>query len=179
MGAFVARRPPALRAAVGMVVALSGIVVVVAARTHPPGLAGAAVFAYGGFFAARHFAGVPALVVASGQQIGAAVVLVPLSAVLWAGGVRGDEPIDGHGVMNLLLLGVLGSGLAYLLFYWLIDREGPVATANVNLLVPLSGVGWSAVFLDEPLTPVTGLGVLVTIAGLALILTPQRRPEIP
>ena len=82
------------------------------------GLAGAAVFAYGGFVAAARFPDAAPLSVAAGQQLAACVVLLPVATLVPPSG-RVATAVLG----DLALLGVLGSGLACLLFYWLIGRE--------------------------------------------------------
>jgi drug/metabolite transporter (DMT)-like permease len=170
------RRRPARRQQVGLVVAMCGVVFVTAERgmrlSGPAaiagvlaGLAGAGVFAYGGFFAADRFPGVPALSVAAGQQLAAGAILTPaILAVPPAG------PLTARVVADVAVLGLLGSGAAYLLFYWLIGREGPVWTANVNLLVPCFGVLWGRVALGERVPPLSLIGMAVTVAGLMLIL---------
>ncbi|MBE3015047.1 DMT family transporter [Microbispora sp. NEAU-D428] len=130
-------------------------------------LLGAFVFAYGGSYAGRGFAGVPPLVVAAGQQLGAAAVLAPLLVLSPPPG-----PFTVRVAADVVGLGVLGSGLAYLLFYWLIDHEGPVRTASVNLLVPVFGVLWGFLLLGEPLSPVTMVGIGVIVIGLRWVLHP-------
>jgi drug/metabolite transporter (DMT)-like permease len=67
------------------------------------------------------------------------VLLLPLVAVFPPPG-----PVTLPVAAGVAGLGILGSGVAYLLFYRLIDRLGPARTATVNLLVPISGVlgGW-------------------------------------
>jgi drug/metabolite transporter (DMT)-like permease len=170
------RRWPVRGQQLGLVVATGGVVFVMAERglrlSGPgavagvlAGLAGAAVFAYGGFFAADRFPGVPPLSVAAGQQLAAGAILTP--AVL---AVPPAGPLTPSVLIDVAVLGLLGSGAAYLLFYWLIDREGPLWTANVNLLVPCFGVLWGWVLVGEPVPPLSLLGMVVTVAGLTLIL---------
>ncbi|MEU8380631.1 DMT family transporter [Streptosporangium sp. NPDC048865] len=129
------------------------------------GLAGAAVFAYGASYAARHFRDTPPLVVATGQQLGAAVLLLPLVAVFPPPG-----PVTPSVAAVVAGLGILGSGVAYLLFYRLIDRLGPARTATVNLLVPISGVLWGLVLLGEPISPPSVLGMAAILVGLRWVL---------
>lgn len=129
------------------------------------GLAGAAVFAYGASYAARHFRDVRPLVVATGQQLGAAVLLLPLVAVFPPPG-----PVTPPVAAGVAGLGILGSGVAYLLFYRLIDRLGPARTATVNLLVPISGVLWGLVLLGEPISPLSVLGMAAILVGLRWVL---------
>jgi drug/metabolite transporter (DMT)-like permease len=173
------RRWPRAGQLVGLLLASLGVVTVMAARGLRlsaadldgilAGLAGAAVFAYAGFFAAHRFAKVPPLAVAAGQQLaGCALLLSVLPLVPPRGPVRLAD------LALLAVLGLLGSALAYLLFYWLIGQEGPARAANVNLLVPLFGVGWSWALLGEAIPPVSLLGMVATIAGLVLVLRPER-----
>ncbi|RLV50420.1 EamA family transporter [Nocardioides mangrovicus] len=172
-----------------MTMALGGIAVVMSSRgvgLGPgwqvglvAGVIGALVFAVGGFVAACRFAGMPVLVVAAGQQLGAAALLVPAALLLVGSGLAPRPHPTAHAVVALLLLGVLGSGVAYLLFYWLIEHEGPVRTAVVNLVVPVSGVVWSAVLLGEPVGWSDAGGVVLTAAGVALVLRPAPLPEVP
>jgi drug/metabolite transporter (DMT)-like permease len=102
-----------------------------------------------------------------GQQFAGGLLLVPLLAVL-----RPHATLDTALVAHILVLGLLGSVLAFLIFYWLIAREGPVWTANVNLLVPVCGVLWGRALLGEPVPLVSVAGMVLTVGGLALILRP-------
>ena len=165
---------PRLLQVLGLVLASAGVVVVMAVRGLVgavwgivAGLAGAAVFAYAGFYAARHFAASPPLAVAAGQQLAACVLLAPLMLLFTPPG-----PVDSGALGRLALLGVLCSALAYLLFYRLIATVGPALTANVNLLVPMFGVLWGWLLLAEPIPLVSVAGMGLTVAGLALVLRP-------
>jgi len=73
---------------------------------------------------------------------------------------------------QLLLLGVLGGAMAYLLFYRLIAMHGPVFTANVNLLIPVWGVLWGWLLLAERIPAISFLGMTLVVGGLALVLWP-------
>jgi drug/metabolite transporter (DMT)-like permease len=64
----------------------------------------------------------------------------------------------------VLALAVLSTAVAYLLFFYLISSAGPTATSTVTLIVPVFGLIFGVLFLDEPV----GFG---TIAGLAVILS--------
>jgi drug/metabolite transporter (DMT)-like permease len=81
-------------------------------------------------------------------------------------------PVSAATVGRLVLLGLLCSALAYLLFYRLIATVGPALTANVNLLVPMFGVLWGWLLLAEPIPWVSAAGMVLTVAGLALVLRP-------
>ena len=70
---------------------------------------------------------------------------------------------------TIVMLSVLGLALpstavAYMLYFRLIANVGPTSTSTVTLLVPLFGLMFGVVLLDEPV----GVG---TLAGLVLILS--------
>lgn len=67
------------------------------------------------------------------------------------------------GWMSIFMLGMLGSGLAYLLYFWLLRELGPVRASSVTFLIPGFGLLWGALFLDEQitLTVLVGLGLVV------------------
>jgi drug/metabolite transporter (DMT)-like permease len=66
------------------------------------------------------------------------------------------------GWFSVFMLGLLGSGLAYLLYFWLLRELCPVRAVSVTFLIPGFGILWGAVFLDEVIT-------LSVIAGLGLV----------
>lgn len=61
------------------------------------------------------------------------------------------------------MLALLCTGLAYIIFYGLIDRVGASRSITVTFLVPLFGIFWGAVILHEPLS-------LQMLAGTAIVL---------
>lgn len=63
----------------------------------------------------------------------------------------------------ITILGVLGTGIAYLLYFWLIYNVGPTRTSLVTYLLPCTALFWGALVLHEPIT-------WNAIAGLALVL---------
>ena len=68
----------------------------------------------------------------------------------------------------VLVLGVVCTGLAYILFFRLISNVGPAKTLTVTFVVPVFALFYGAVFLGETLTPwMLGCG-LVVVFGTAL-----------
>jgi drug/metabolite transporter (DMT)-like permease len=63
----------------------------------------------------------------------------------------------------VVALGVVGTGIAFAIFYWLISTVGPARTLIVTYVAPGFAIVYGAVFLSERIT-------VATIAGLALIL---------
>jgi drug/metabolite transporter (DMT)-like permease len=79
----------------------------------------------------------------------------------------------------LLLLGVLNTGVGYLLMFRLIVRAGAGFSSLNNFLVPLFGVMWGALLLGERPSPRAFAGLLLIFGGLAAVrLWPARRPPV-
>ncbi|WP_313952643.1 DMT family transporter [Accumulibacter sp.] len=66
------------------------------------------------------------------------------------------------------LLGVVCTGAAYLLYFRLIDDVGPTRALSVTFLIPVFGVLWGAVFLDEAVGWHTLFGGALILTGIAL-----------
>jgi drug/metabolite transporter (DMT)-like permease len=69
----------------------------------------------------------------------------------------------------VLALGVVCSGVAYLLYFRLIGDIGATPALTVTFLIPLFGVFWGWLFLDEAVGWHTLAGSAVVIAGTALV----------
>ncbi|MFV2105427.1 DMT family transporter [Micromonospora sp. LOL_015] len=77
-------------------------------------------------------------------------------------------------VVSLLILGVLGTGVAYVLNYRLITDDGPTLASTVTYLLPVVAVVLGFVVVNEQVTASMVLGMLLVLAGVALV---QRRPQ--
>lgn len=108
------------------------------------------------------------LVLAFGQLC-AATVLLGL-ALPGTGG--GAPSLGGIVLPAILILGILGTGAAYVINYALITTEGPTAASVVTYLVPAVSVALGAVFLSEPARPNLLAGAALILLGVALV---QRR----
>ncbi len=74
------------------------------------------------------------------------------------------------GVMaSALVLGVVCTGAAYIVYFKLIDDVGPTSALTVTFLNPVFGILWGALFLDEVVGWYTVAGAGVVIAGTALV----------
>ena len=71
-------------------------------------------------------------------------------------------------VLAGITLGVIGSGLAYLLYYSLLDRISSTRTTAVTYLLPIWGLFWGAI-AHEPITVTAYIGVVIVITGLILL----------
>jgi drug/metabolite transporter (DMT)-like permease len=69
-------------------------------------------------------------------------------------------------LLPLLGLGSLGSGIAYLLYYFLVKRGSPEFASLVTYLVPVSAIIWGGLLLNEEFHLYMLLGLLVIFTGV-------------
>jgi drug/metabolite transporter (DMT)-like permease len=67
------------------------------------------------------------------------------------------------------MLGLVGTGIAYLFYYWLLVRNRATFVSLVTYLLPVTAVLWGAALLHEPLSAGTFLGLALICAGIALV----------
>jgi len=120
----------------------------------------------------RYFADVRPLAVAAGSQSGAAILLLPFAIALWPHGA-----ISAVQWAAAIALGVLCTGLAYILYFRLIARVGPATTMTVTFLIPAFAMLWGALVLGETVTTTMLAGCAVILAGTALAAGLLRAPR--
>lgn len=160
---------------IGLVLAMTGTVIVVAGELGAPGGAAAilvvviATTLYGAsavytkrFVSDRH----PPLVLATGQVLAAAVMILPVAWIV--GPTPAWSTLSGGVVGSLAALGALGTGMAFLLFYVLIARVGATNATMVTYVTPVIGLvaGW--LLLDERFGGNVIIGAAVIIVGIWL-----------
>lgn len=115
-------------------------------------------YAVGGFMVKHRLSGMAPIGVAAWVVAAASVLLVPVAVVGFPGSAPGAGP-----VAAVLALGVVGTGIAFAIFYELIATVGPARAFIVTYLAPGFAVVYGTTLLDEPIG-------LATLGGLALIL---------
>ncbi len=106
----------------------------------------------------------PARGVAVGNQLAAALVLLPLLPLLPPVGVP-TLLVAG----NVLALALLASAVAYLLYFRLIADIGALRALTVTFLIPVFGAFWGWLFLNETLPAAAFAGGALIIAGTILV----------
>ncbi|MDH4134395.1 MAG: DMT family transporter, partial [Gammaproteobacteria bacterium] len=71
---------------------------------------------------------------------------------------------------SLVALGILCTGIAYILFFRLIDKAGPSKAMTVTFLIPVFALLYGALLLNEPVTLQMLLGGVVVLCGVAFAL---------
>ena len=116
-------------------------------------------------YAKKHTKGAPNIGVATGALILPALLIAPIAAPLTIWSMPTINVL-----LSLAALGILCSGVAYILYYGLIRDVGPTKAISVTFLIPLFGVLWGVLFLDEALTAGVVTGGCVVLLGMALVL---------
>jgi drug/metabolite transporter (DMT)-like permease len=79
----------------------------------------------------------------------------------------------------VLVLGVVGTGFAYILYYYILNSLGGTRGASVTFVIPVTAVFWGAILFHERLTPQTIAGMVVILVGIVLtsLRRSRRRPS--
>lgn len=98
--------------------------------------------------------------------------LVSATVIMWLATIFVESPLKIPQVaitwIALLFLGILGSGLAFVMSYYLIHEIGPTRTSMVTYLFPLGGVILGVAFLNEELSWQLLAGAVLIIASLVV-----------
>jgi len=148
----------------GLLVGFAGVALLVGAQPHGKVTAGLAVvfsavcYAIAALYAALALRHVSPLVTALGALTGASLLMLPGGVAQWPTDVPSPKVLA-----SVVVLGVIGTGLAYVLYYALLAGPGASYSILVTYLVPAIALGYGVLLLGEPLT-------VAAIAGLALVL---------
>jgi len=166
--------PPSTRVLIGLALGMAGVLVVAGAwngfgHSQLAGI-GACVLAVASFGVAFSYSprflaarGEP-VALAAGQVICGAALLLPL--VLAFG--RTGKAINLDPVLALIALGVLGTGVAYVLNFDVARHASPTVASSVTYLIPVVTVAAGDAFLGEAITWYEPVGAVVILLGAAL-----------
>lgn len=111
----------------------------------------------------RYLSGLPALVTATGSQLGATLGLALPTLWLWPQRMPGATAW-----LALLAVGVLCTGVAYILYFRLIENVGPARSLTVTFVLPVFAVIYGAIFLNEAVSMWMLLCGAIIVCGTAL-----------
>lgn len=165
------------RRAVALVAGFAGVVVLASGKTQganvgAAALAGTAASLCYGFavnFTKRWLADVPPLAAVAGTLSCAAIMLAPFAFVAWP---AVSPPLGSW--LSAITLGVLCTGIAYGLFFHLIQRVSASRASTNTYLVPIFGVAWAWLLLGE--TP-TATMLIAAALILGSVIVSQREAQ--
>jgi drug/metabolite transporter (DMT)-like permease len=129
----------------------------------------AACYALGGFVVKRRFGRLTSMQTSFVSLSVTALLTLPIAAA--------TAPTEAPGlgaVAALVALGVVGTALAFVIFYKLIADVGAGRASLVSYLAPGVALFYGAVFRDEPITVAAVGGLVLILGGVALA---SRRPR--
>jgi drug/metabolite transporter (DMT)-like permease len=115
-------------------------------------------YAIGGLLVKHRLTGMAPVGMSGLVMTASAILLLPVAVATPPDSFPSLGPIAAVAV-----LGVLGTGIAFVIFYWLISTVGPARSFIVTYIAPGFAIVYGSVFLSEEIT-------VATIGGLALIL---------
>jgi drug/metabolite transporter (DMT)-like permease len=115
-------------------------------------------YAIGGLLVKHRLTGLAPVGMSGLVMTASALLLLPV-----AFGTAPDSFPSLGPIAAVTALGVVGTGIAFVIFYWLISTVGPARTLVVTYVAPGFAIVYGSLFLSEEIT-------VATIGGLALIL---------
>jgi drug/metabolite transporter (DMT)-like permease len=169
--------PITLNRLVGVVVGYVGVIVLVL-----PGLAGAlgssevtgeiallgstVAYAIGAVYSRRNIKGLRPMIPAA-FQVGFAFLMVTALAFAF------ENPLgvawNANAVLAVVWLGLLGSGVAYLIMFRLLARIGATATSQLAYLLPVVGIVSGALMFGEQIDAPVIAGTALILGGVTLV----------
>ncbi|MDH5200675.1 MAG: EamA family transporter [Candidatus Bathyarchaeota archaeon] len=123
-------------------------------------------YATGAVFARRYLQERQPVVFATSQMVVASALLLPVALAV-------DTPFDlrvsAKAALAWTALGVLSSGLAYIIFFWLIQRIAAMQLSLVAYLIPLVAVFMGWLVLDERLGANSFSGLALIVLGVFIV----------
>jgi drug/metabolite transporter (DMT)-like permease len=153
----------------GVVVGFLGVALLVGAQSGGDVVAAlaivatAACYAAGALYGGRRLAHLPPIGMALGTMLAASILIAPAGLVQLP-----DSTPHWKATASVVVLGVVGTGLAYILYFGIIVGAGASRAILVTYLVPAMALLYGALFLDETITAVALGGLALVLAGVAL-----------
>lgn len=123
-------------------------------------------YAIGGVYARRNIHGLRPMIPAV-FQVGFALAIVTVLAFLFEHPL--ETPMRPDALLAVVWLGLLGSGIAYLAFFRLLDRWGVTRTALVAYLIPVVGIILGGAVLHEAIDGRLLAGAALILGGIVLV----------
>lgn len=121
----------------------------------------------------KYIIDVPSIVISCGSMFIGSLVLLPLGLL-----TSNVENVMFNDILILIAFGILGSGIAYLIYFHLLNTLGPVKTTTLSFIQPIVGVVAGVVLLKESITINFVIGAIITLFGVYLIMRVKKKREI-
>ena len=126
-------------------------------------LIAASFYSFSGVFIQKHSAKTNKLVLIGWSLVFSAVLMLPLTFLYLPSSMPSFEA-----AMAALWLGAISTGFAFLGYIRLIEKIGAVKTSTVAYFLPIFGIIWGRIFLDEIISTTIIIGCLIILVGIFL-----------
>jgi drug/metabolite transporter (DMT)-like permease len=117
----------------------------------------------------RHLTGLPPAAVASATLGMSTLLTLPFAVANWP-----QHAIPLKSWLSAGMLGVLCTGIAFVMYYRLIARIGASRASTVTYLIPVFGVAWAWMLLGEPLTWTMAISGALILGSVAMSQQPSK-----
>ncbi len=162
----------------GLLVGFTGVIVIVSRGLGGGGGDGSSIlgelavamaslsYGLGGVYARRYVRGIRPMTIGLGQVVSGLLVTAPLALLL-------DRPLEislrPEAAFSVVWLGLLGSGVAYLIFYRILAHWGATRASLVTYILPIVGVVLGVAVRGEQVDARILGGTVLVIGGVALV----------
>ena len=166
------------RQGIGMAIGLGGVALVVGVESvHSLGellgalamIGAAASYGLSSFVVKRRYGHLAAMQTSLVSIAVTAVLTLPLAVATLPSAVPGLRAL-----LSVLVLGAVGTALAFVIFYKLINEVGAGRASLVSYLAPGVALFYGALLLDETITAAAIAGLVLILGGVALASRPRR-----
>src|SRR6266550_4730099 len=172
---------------VGVVIGFAGVVVLVYPDLAAYGLSGNVLgalavlvaslsYAVNAMYQRRKMRNVSVFEISLGQLAASVLFAIPIAAPSLP-----HIHVHALSLAAVIALGAIGTGVAYLLYYYVMNTLGAVRAAGVTYVVPVTAVFWGALLLHETVSVTIVAGMIVILAGILLVnlrRMPRREPVV-
>jgi drug/metabolite transporter (DMT)-like permease len=133
-------------------------------------------YAVAAWYLKRNLSGVEPVATVAGTQVVAALVTLPLGLTHIP-----DSAPSLDAVASLVTLGVLCTGIAFVIFHTLVRTDGPSRASLVGYIAPVFSIFYGVTLLDESFTAWTAAGLVLILGGSWLAAggkLPARRRDV-
>jgi len=175
---------PSLVNYLGVIVGFAGVVVLVYPSLAAHGISGDVLgalavllaslsYSVNAMYQRRKMRNVSVVEISIGQLAAGVVFAIPI-----AGPSLPHIHFQPLSLVAVIALGAVGTGVAYLLYYYVMNTLGAVRAAGVTYVVPVTAVFWGALLLHETVSGTVIAGMLVILAGSGGRRAAQGRPAV-
>ena len=123
----------------------------------------------------KHLTNMPRQAVTVAVLLVSCLMMLPFSLYL-------DQPwtltVSSEAAWSLVILGVLPTAIGTLMLFAIVERQGAGFLSQINFLVPVFGVLWAIVFINEMLPPDALKALLIILAGVAIARIKPKTPVV-